>query len=1075
MKRTMLLVCITALLASCSGNGKVEKDIQSADLAREVAAEVAGELFFEPDLVERADLLPNLDLEIEASEGLVPQCDAGEGCFLDPCSDNEDCQSGWCVQHLGEGVCSKACQEECPPGWSCQQVSGTVPDVIYICVSDYANLCRPCSQNADCTSVGGAADACIEYGPDGSFCGGPCSGEEDCPWGFSCVDAITVEGTLLSQCVNDGGECPCTEDSVALGLTTPCNAKNEYGLCHGKRTCTEEGLSDCSASVAMKEVCNGVDDDCDGELDEPDLVEGEYLALCDDGVDCTEDACMAADGCVNEVLDSGSCDDLDPCTVADHCEEGACVGKPVDCDDDNACTKDACTAEGGCENVATQNSCDDEDSCTVGDVCTGGTCIGTPVSCECKSDEDCASLEDGDLCNGTLVCDLGKYPYLCVVEPETVVQCEEPAGLGSECLKSFCDPETGHCSEVVGSEGMACSDGDACTFAETCLAGACIDGMAVNCNDGNGCTDDGCDSTDGCFNSSNTEPCDDDNLCTVGDLCVDGACSPGVEVLDCDDGDLCTKDSCSPEFGCVYTAQLCDDGDPCTLDTCHGKSGSCVYSPLTISCAPCMLSVCNSVGGELSCEALNCDDENACTQDGCELESGVCHHQAVVCDDDNPCTDDSCDVLAGCGYVANSSQCDDGDACTINDQCGAGLCEGGGEANCNDGNFCTDDSCDAQKGCSNEANQLPCSDGDVCTLGDSCAAGSCVPGVGGLACDDGNLCTDDSCNALTGCEFGPNQESCDDGDACTPLDVCDGGECVGSGAVDCDDGNFCTDDSCDFQMGCQHADNSLPCDDGDVCSTVDICADGACVGSGSLDCDDGNDCTDDACDAGQGCQFVNNEVACDDDNACTATDGCQGGVCVGSDLVDCDDGNECTEDTCDADGCVNTYAGLCAIQPGPAEGKDHYIGSYYNSDPNGTATHFRTGGWGDKYWALLQFPLDNLPEVASKATIRLFGMNDNHNPTSMHFDRNTTAWAENCTWGARPSYVNLSSIPPSQVGVWYEIDVTALYNGWKAGTYPNHGVQFRSHGTSNNYNGFWSSDYSDDASLRPMLVVEAAE
>jgi len=111
----------------------------------------------------------------DSEEAVLPRaCALGEGCFLDECDDNSGCQSGWCVQHLGEGVCSQTCQEECPQGWTCKQVAETEPDVVYICVSDYANLCRPCATNADCTSTGGAEDACIYYGPDGSFCGGPC-------------------------------------------------------------------------------------------------------------------------------------------------------------------------------------------------------------------------------------------------------------------------------------------------------------------------------------------------------------------------------------------------------------------------------------------------------------------------------------------------------------------------------------------------------------------------------------------------------------------------------------------------------------------------------------------------------------------------------------------------------------------------------------------------------------------------------------------------------------------------------------------------------------------------------------
>jgi len=151
---------------------------------------------------------------------------------------------------------------------------------------------------------------------------------------------------------------------------------------------------------------------------------------------------------------------------------------------------------------------------------------------------------------------------------------------------------------------------------------------------------------------------------------------------------------------------------------------------------------------------------------------------------------------------------------------------------------------------------------------------------------------------------------------------------------------------------------------------------------------------------------------------------------------------------------------------------DHVIGSVYNIDPNGTMDHIRTGGWGDNYWALLQFPTEDLPPVAKKATVRLFGMNDNISPTQMYLDRVTSQWAENCSWGGKPSYTGYISIPPSQVGVWYEIVITDLYNGWKSGAFPNYGVQLRSYGTWNNYNGFWSSDYAEDPSLRPMLVVE---
>ena len=1176
MKRCILLVWCGVLAASCGGGNAIVKDGGAPDLPGEVVMDVVAEVSIEYDSRETVDYILHVDATADAPEALTPQCDPGEGCFLDPCSENEECQSGWCVHHLGEGVCAQTCQAECPAGWSCQQVAGTVPDVVYICVSDYANLCRPCSQSADCVSVGGAADACVAYGPDGSFCGGPCANDGDCPWGFSCLSTVTVDGIDTLQCVADAGECPCTGNSVAQALWTPCYSTNQAGTCIGQRICTEEGLTDCDAALPAGETCNGIDDDCDDEIDEPDLVEGEYQALCDDSNECTDDGCLGEEGCVNENLDEGACDDHNPCTLADHCVAGTCAGNPVDCDDDNPCTDDACDDNGECVSTPNQKGCDDDNPCTLADHCKEGFCTGMPVSCDCQEDSDCEALEDGDLCNGTLVCNLSKFPYLCAVDEATVVGCPDPEGVGSECLVAVCDPASGQCAELPGADGKACSDGDACTFAEQCAAGSCAGGLTVNCNDGNLCTDDSCESDSGCVNEFNSVPCDDDNWCTVGDLCADGLCVAGGEFLDCDNGDPCFHDNCEPATGCYQVAVNCEDESPCTLDTCHAQTG-CVHTAVTISCDPCFHSVCNGFNGEVFCLPLNCNDFDACTVDDCPLELGTCQHAIVICDDQNPCTDDSCNALTGCQYVANFAPCDDGNACTAGDLCGGGACSGGKEVNCNDGNLCTDDSCAPLTGCANTPNAGPCSDGSVCTVGDICQGGDCAPGEGeldcnddnpctdeacwptegcgyvandaacddgnactvsdlcdggqckggemldcddespctkdgclaeggcfhlpqdglcsdddvctldevclqglctsilSLDCDDGNPCTEDSCDPQDGCLQVPTDGACDDGDACTDIDACEGGECVGTGAVDCDDLNLCTDDTCDSQLGCQNADNAEACDDGDACTETDVCQGGACVGGDALDCDDENDCTDDSCDADLGCQHVNTEGVCDDGNACTATDTCQAGECIGTDEADCDDGNKCTVDTCDADGCVHTYSGACSVQPGPAEGKDHYIGSYYNSDPNGTDTHIRTGGWGDKYWILLEFPIDSLPAVAEKATIRLFGMNDNNNPTSMYFDRNTSAWAENCTWGQRPSYTNLKSIPPSSVGVWYEIDVTDLYNGWRAGSYPNYGVQLRSHGTSNNYNGFWSSDYTADASLRPMLVVESAE
>jgi hypothetical protein len=49
-------------------------------------------------------------------------------------------------------------------------------------------------------------------------------------------------------------------------------------------------------------------------------------------------------------------------------------------------------------------------------------------------------------------------------------------------------------------------------------------------------------------------------------------------------------------------------------------------------------------------------------------------------------------------------------------------------------------------------------------------------------------------------------------------------------ASDCDDANPCTDYLCDSTLGCVYAQVSNPCNDGNSCSTNDVCNGGTCVG-----------------------------------------------------------------------------------------------------------------------------------------------------------------------------------------------------------------------------------------------------
>ncbi|MFH1532939.1 MAG: hypothetical protein ABIK09_19620 [Pseudomonadota bacterium] len=878
------LLCAVSIffaLAGCSPapTGPISSDIPVGDAAADGG---------EPDVIvgvpdAAPDAAEETAVEVfdDGTPDAGPACAPGEGCFLDPCSGNDECQSGWCVAHMGEGVCTIPCQEDCPTGWECRQVAGTDPDVVYICVSDHANLCRPCASAEGCKSVGGAEDACLSYGVEGSFCGSPCGDDEGCPWGFSCTEVETVDGVALAQCVADAGICPCTATSVALGLFTPCAVTSEWGTCPGKRVCTDDGLTDCDAPAPGEEVCDGLDNDCDGDVDEE---------TCDDGNPCTGDACLGADGCEHVALEGGECLDGNPCTVADHCEAGVCVGDPVLCDDENPCTDNLCAENGGCVYPPNSGTCDDGDPCTLGDACADGACHGIALPCDCVEDGDCAALDDGDACNGVLVCDTGSVPFQCEVAPESVVVCPQPEGVDAPCLAAACAPDDGSCALVSAGDGQPCEDGSACSLGDLCQQGACVGGAPANCNDGNPCTDDACDPALGCTHASNQAPCTDDDVCTVGDLCAADQCQPGAGAPDCDDGNPCTGDICDSALGCTHapTPGPCSDGNPCTTgDSC--MAGTCVGGAST-TCNdgnPCTNDACDlATGCVFTLNTAPCNDDDVCTTgDFCHL--GECDHAAnLVCDDGNACTDDSCHPVNGCVHSPNQAPCDDGNACTAGDKCSDGWCLGPGPVDCDDGDLCTDDACAPAQGCVHVHNAAPCDDGDACTLGDVCAVGTCAGG-GLLDCGDGSPCTDDACDPLSGCTHTPNQAPCTDADACTNGDQCAGGLCVPGPGLGCDDGDVCTDDSCDPADGCHHVDNQAPCDDDDACTVTDVCADGACVGTGALACDNGDHCTTDSCDPATGCIHVD------------ITPCCGNGVKEAGEA--CDDGNLTPGDGCEAD------------------------------------------------------------------------------------------------------------------------------------------------------------------------------
>ncbi|MFT6399064.1 MAG: cysteine-rich repeat protein [Bradymonadia bacterium] len=580
------------------------------------------------DLCEGLELCDAAGLACDG-DSLVDCAENADGCLVatetDCTEDGQICDAdaGACVD---DGGCEDACDAE---GTLCD--GGDIADCTMGADGCLVLEVTECGEGEIC--VDGDAGPVCEAGVDpcegievcddeGTFCDGgdivTCTANDDacivrevttCDGGTECVadgetlaceplcedDAACAEegqtcgGTVLSSCFV--GDLGClelaTDDCAVLAEGGTCNP--DTSLCEATGDPCADIESRCSPVDVGVSGCEGTSyAQCTLDAFGCGVVEQTECADVDGGF-------CGADGC--EIVEAGTCDDLDPEIVCD--EQGALTCGdlgPIECvrDTDGCLTLvelDACGDELACVEGRCAGACDDVVECETASFCDGddvvecGDVDGCFVEVERTACDSSCEIEEGAFCVEVDLClDFGcdaefDFPFC---DGALIFNCITSEDLGCD----FYEPTD--CSEV---DGASCVDDG---FIVECQAEPCGDGLfdgfvGEECDDGNNDNDDGCTSEcgleegfdcetvdgtsvcaeivcgDGIINGEET--CDDegtasldgcDDLCAVEggyectgepSLCLIPACGDGVRNADesCDDGNLDDGDGCTSE------------------------------------------------------------------------------------------------------------------------------------------------------------------------------------------------------------------------------------------------------------------------------------------------------------------------------------------------------------------------------------------------------------------------------------------------------------------------------------------------------------------------------------------------
>ncbi|TNF32623.1 MAG: hypothetical protein EP329_09585 [Deltaproteobacteria bacterium] len=407
--------------------------------------------------------------------------------LCDPCEETADCnadgQTGnYCLSYGESGkFCGGACNNEadCPGGYVCRLVPVGGGGQARQCVPPDGTQCH-CSPLAKALQL---STTCFIENDNGK-----CEGKRFCTQGG--LNSCDAADPYPESCNGADDNCNGIVDDFPPNYQCfitgyPYGEDQPEHACPGQGTCVE-GVETCVGEAPKPEQCNLIDDDCDGETDE---------GLCDDQNPCTHDFCNDDGNCEHTNDNTLLCDDGNVCTQVDKCEDGFCKGfNPLPCGDGNVCFDYHCDPVAGClSEYANGAACEDGQPCTINDKCNQGVCVpGSWDTCDdansctndsCVANQGCThtNVTNGLPCGGQSgQCTVGQ----CISGSCMGVATNEggtcnPGTSMTGCQQGVC--RSGSCNVESRPNGYGCIASSKDCPTGQCNGGVCLSTPGINC------------------------------------------------------------------------------------------------------------------------------------------------------------------------------------------------------------------------------------------------------------------------------------------------------------------------------------------------------------------------------------------------------------------------------------------------------------------------------------------------------------------------------------------------------------------------------------------------------------------